>query len=82
MEEALCAMVCNYIEHSPSLLSRLFLSILVTSLGVRCLVFTPKALRKAIMVTEREIEIGSTEIKEGREEEPENKEMVRSQLMT
>lgn len=80
MEEALCAMVCNYIEYIPSLLSPLFVSILVTSLGARCLVFRFKALQKAIMVTKREI--GSTEIEEEREEEPENKEMVRSQLMT
>lgn len=60
MEEALCAVVCNYIEHIPSLLSPLFVSILVTTLGGRCLVLMPKALRKAIMVAEREI--GSTEI--------------------
>ena len=75
----MCTVVCNYIEHIPSRPSPL-LSTLVISLGGRCLVFSPKALRKAIMVSEREI--GFTEIKQGREEEPEKKEVVRSQLMT
>lgn len=46
MEEALCAIVCNYIEHIPSLPSPFFVSILVISLGGRRLVFLPKALGK------------------------------------